>query len=115
MAVRGGSINSHLRIGRFFSPLIRAGHADFLLSLDPSETANNSHYLKRGGVTVENSTLPDGLGVKAWSGGRPKISDACSLKMWFYLDSQRHWMVFRSPLRRSGSTSARKPEPKCEA
>jgi indolepyruvate ferredoxin oxidoreductase beta subunit len=64
MAVRGGSINSHLRIGRFFSPLIRAGHADFLLSLDPSETANNSHYLKRGGVTVENSTLPDGLGIK---------------------------------------------------
>ncbi len=64
MAVRGGSINSHLRIGRFFSPLIRAGHADFLLSLDPSETANNSHYLKQEGVIVENSSLPDGLRIK---------------------------------------------------
>ncbi len=64
MAVRGGSINSHLRIGAFFSPLIRAGHADFLLSLDPSETANNSHYLKQEGVVVENSSLPDAPGVK---------------------------------------------------
>jgi indolepyruvate ferredoxin oxidoreductase, beta subunit len=64
MAVRGGSVNSHLRIGRFFSPLIRAGHADFLLSLDSSETANNSHYLKDKGIVVENSTVPDGLGVK---------------------------------------------------
>jgi indolepyruvate ferredoxin oxidoreductase beta subunit len=64
MAVRGGSINSHLRIGHFFSPLIRAGHANFLLSLDPSETANNSHYLKPDGVIVENSPMPDSPGVR---------------------------------------------------
>jgi len=64
MAVRGGSINSHLRMGDFLSPLIRAGHADFLLSLDPSETANNIHYLKPGGVIVENSALPDSPGVR---------------------------------------------------
>ncbi|MGB6068698.1 MAG: 2-oxoacid:acceptor oxidoreductase family protein [Desulfomonilaceae bacterium] len=64
MAVRGGSINSHLRIGPFFSPLIRAGHADLLLSLDPSETSNNSHYLKPEGLTVENSVSPDSPGVK---------------------------------------------------
>jgi len=59
MAVRGGSINSHLRIGPFFSSLIRQGHADFLLSLDPSETANNLHFLKPGGLVIENSPLPD--------------------------------------------------------
>ncbi len=64
MAVRGGSINSHLRIGRFFSSLIRAGHADFLLSLDPSETANNIHFLRPGGIIVENSSLSDGLGIR---------------------------------------------------
>jgi indolepyruvate ferredoxin oxidoreductase beta subunit len=58
MAVRGGSINSHLRIGTFFSPLIRQGHADYLLSLDPSETSNNRHFLKPGGLIVENSTAP---------------------------------------------------------
>jgi indolepyruvate ferredoxin oxidoreductase, beta subunit len=64
MAVRGGSINSHLRIGSFCSPLIRPGHADFLLSLDPSETANNNHYLKSSGLTVESSPLPGESGVK---------------------------------------------------
>ena len=64
MAVRGGSINSHLRIGPFCSPLIRQGHADFLLSLDAAETANNKHYLKPGGLIVENSPLADEPGVR---------------------------------------------------
>jgi len=58
MAVRGGSINSHLRIGAFLSPLIPIGDADFLISLDPSETANNIHYLEPRGLVVENSTMP---------------------------------------------------------
>jgi indolepyruvate ferredoxin oxidoreductase beta subunit len=64
MAVRGGSINSHLRIGEFFSPLTRHGHADFLLSLDKGETANNLHFLKPCGLIIENSTLPDESGIK---------------------------------------------------
>lgn len=64
MAVRGGSINSHLRIGRFYSPLIRHARADFLLSLDHSETSNNLHFLKPKGLVVENSALPDGQGIK---------------------------------------------------
>lgn len=58
MAVRGGSINSHLRIGVFASPLIPFGSADFLISLDPAETANNLHYLKPDGLVVENSVMP---------------------------------------------------------
>jgi indolepyruvate ferredoxin oxidoreductase beta subunit len=64
MAVRGGSINSHLRIGEFSSPLIRSGQADFLISLDATETANNEHYLKAGGLIVENSALDSELGIK---------------------------------------------------
>lgn len=64
MAVRGGSINSHLRIGSFYSPLIRQGHADFLLSLDPDETSNNRHYLKPNGIVVENSSQAEDSGVK---------------------------------------------------
>lgn len=63
MAVRGGSVNSHVRIGPFFSPLIRQGHADFLLSLDSSETANNIHFLKPDGLVVENSEAPSGSSV----------------------------------------------------
>ena len=58
MAVRGGSINSHVRIGSFFSSLVRPGQADFLVSLDPAETTNNAHYLKSDGILVENSTSP---------------------------------------------------------
>jgi indolepyruvate ferredoxin oxidoreductase beta subunit len=63
MAVRGGSINSHLRVGPFSSPLIRPGHADILVSLEPTETPNNIHFLKSGGMLVENSAQPseDGL------------------------------------------------------
>ncbi len=64
MAVRGGSINSHLRIGPFYSPLIREGHADVLVSLDPTETANNIHFLKPGGLTVENSPAPDDPSIR---------------------------------------------------
>lgn len=63
MAVRGGSINSHLRIGDFSSPLIRAGHADYLLSLDPSETRNNRHFLRPEGLIVENAPTPDEPGI----------------------------------------------------
>lgn len=63
MAVRGGSVNSHVRIGRFFSPLIRQGHADFLLSLDSSETSNNIHFLKPDGLVIENSEAPSDSSV----------------------------------------------------
>jgi len=64
MAVRGGSINSHLRIGRFFSPLVRQGRADLLVSLDRGETANNRHFLKSDGLVVENSALGDEPGIR---------------------------------------------------
>jgi indolepyruvate ferredoxin oxidoreductase beta subunit len=64
MAVRGGSINSHLRIGPFHSPLIRTHHADFILSLDASETSNNLHLLKPDGLIIENSTAPDEPGIR---------------------------------------------------
>ncbi len=64
MAVRGGSINSHLRIGDFSSPLIRAGHAHYLVSLDPSETRNNRHFLSGDGVIIENAPTPDEPGIR---------------------------------------------------
>jgi indolepyruvate ferredoxin oxidoreductase beta subunit len=63
MAVRGGSINSHLRIGSYNSPLVRQGHADFLVSLDDTETDNNRQYLKPDGVVIENSTEAGAPGI----------------------------------------------------
>ncbi len=55
MAVRGGSINSCLKIGDYKSSLVRWGKADFIISLDEDETENNRHYLKENGLILENS------------------------------------------------------------
>jgi indolepyruvate ferredoxin oxidoreductase beta subunit len=63
MAVRGGSINSHLKIGSFSSPLVRWGHADYLLSMDMLETGNNRQFLKEGGVVFENSPVASESGL----------------------------------------------------
>ncbi len=55
MAVRGGSINSCVKIGDYNSSLVRWGKADFLISLDENETGNNIHFLKPDGMIMENS------------------------------------------------------------
>lgn len=55
MAQRGGSVVSHLRIGDAQSSLIRAGAADFLLSMDESEAYRYLPYLKKGGKLFANA------------------------------------------------------------
>jgi len=55
MAQRGGSVVSHLRIGDARSSLIRAGAADFLLSMDESEAYRYLPYLKKGGKLFANA------------------------------------------------------------
>ena len=49
MAQRGGSVESQIRIGQKFGPLIAPGTADLLISFDLIETARMCHYLKKGG------------------------------------------------------------------
>jgi len=55
MAQRGGSVVSHLRIGEARSSLIRAGAADFLISMDESEAYRYLPYLKKGGKLFVNA------------------------------------------------------------
>lgn len=55
MAQRGGSVVSHLRIGDAKSSLIRAGAADFLISMDESETYRYLPYLRKGGKLFTNA------------------------------------------------------------
>lgn len=55
MAQRGGSVVSHLRIGDTKSSLIRAGAADFLISMDESEAYRYLPYLKKGGKLFANA------------------------------------------------------------
>jgi len=57
MAQRGGSVESHIRIGGQFGPLIVPGQADLLISFDLLEALRYSHYLKKGGMLVVNRHL----------------------------------------------------------
>ena len=56
MAVRGGSVVSHIKIGNFNSPVIRSGQADIVFALSESEIAAYGHYLKNKGSAFINST-----------------------------------------------------------
>ncbi|MFH0966650.1 MAG: indolepyruvate oxidoreductase subunit beta [Methanobacteriota archaeon] len=49
MAQRGGSVESQIRIGQDYGPLIVPGTADLIISFDLMEAARSSHYLKKNG------------------------------------------------------------------
>ncbi len=52
MAMRGGSVASHIKIGDYHSPLIRAGQGDILIALTESEIPLCMHLLKKEGRQV---------------------------------------------------------------
>jgi len=60
MAMRGGSVVSHVKVGDFRSPLIRSGAADVLLALDSAYADGHLHFLKEGGVIFLNSSAEKG-------------------------------------------------------
>ena len=49
MAQRGGSVESQIRIGQEYGPLIAPGTVDLIISFDLMEAARYCHYLKEGG------------------------------------------------------------------
>jgi indolepyruvate ferredoxin oxidoreductase beta subunit len=57
MAQRGGSVESHVRIGSEYSPLIPAGKADLILAFELLEALRYRHYLKEGGTILANDYL----------------------------------------------------------
>jgi indolepyruvate ferredoxin oxidoreductase beta subunit len=57
MAQRGGSVESHIRIGGVHGPLIPPGQADLLISFDLLEALRYSHYLKHNGLLVTNRCM----------------------------------------------------------
>lgn len=57
MAQRGGSVESHIRIGGEHGPLIPPGQADLLISFDLLEALRYSHYLKKDGVLITNKRM----------------------------------------------------------
>ena len=53
MAQRGGSVESHVRIGKeVFSPIIESGQVDYLLSFDKGEHERMSELLKKDGTDL---------------------------------------------------------------
>ena len=47
MAQRGGSVTSHIRIGK-------EAYADIILAFEPAEAVRNLAYLKKGGIVIAN-------------------------------------------------------------
>jgi indolepyruvate ferredoxin oxidoreductase beta subunit len=56
MAQRGGSVFSHLRLGKGTnSPLIGRGEVDLIIGFEPGETVRQLPFLKKGGTVVVSS------------------------------------------------------------
>ena len=75
MAQRGGSVTSHVRMGRdIASPLISFGRADVVLALEPGEALRAVDFLKPGGtfIVCDRPIIPsvkgdyDGAVAAAW-------------------------------------------------
>jgi indolepyruvate ferredoxin oxidoreductase, beta subunit len=54
MALRGGSVITHLKVGPYRSPLIPRESADVVIGMDEDEANNNIHFLKEGGLLIIN-------------------------------------------------------------
>lgn len=65
MAQRGGTVISHLKVGEFHSPLIRAGQADGLLALKAENLPQHMAFLKPSGWAVVNSAANALPGIPA--------------------------------------------------
>jgi len=58
MAQRGGSVTSHVRIGKnAYSPLIPTGAADIIIAFEAAEAVRNIAFLKKGGTVVVNKRI----------------------------------------------------------
>jgi len=73
MAQRGGSVVSHVRIGKnVSSPMIPDGKADVIIAFEPGEAVRNLHYLKKDGIVIvcdkELRPVTDSLGDSQYNG-----------------------------------------------
>jgi indolepyruvate ferredoxin oxidoreductase beta subunit len=62
MSQRGGSVQSHVKIGGSESPLVRRATADALIAFDRTEAMRNLTFVRSGGSVYVNSA--DGLDQK---------------------------------------------------
>ena len=56
MAQKGGSVFSHLRVGKgMMTPMIAKGTADIIIAFEPAEAVRMLPFLKEGGKVIVNS------------------------------------------------------------
>ena len=78
MAQRGGSVTSHVRLGsKVWSPIIRDGDVDLMLSFEKLEAARWGHYLHEGSVAIVNDYMQPPLSCGYVSWPRPQDSGGC--------------------------------------
>jgi len=84
MAQRGGSVISHVRIGkRVWSPLIKEGEVDIIVSLEKLEVARWSHYLRPGAIVIVNNQVVPPLSVNLGNERYPSDGEITNiLKRW---------------------------------
>lgn len=57
MAMRGGSVASHIRIGNYESPLIPSGSGDIMLAANEHEAPFNMHLMKKEALIFINASV----------------------------------------------------------
>jgi len=76
MAQRGGSVTSHLRIGKkVWSPLISPREADILLAFEKLEAARWVNYVKPGGIVIINDLAIPPLSISLGTQKYPADGD----------------------------------------
>lgn len=73
-AQRGGAVASHVRIGNIYGPLVRKGHADIVLALEPLEGLRiGVDYLAPSGITILNTVPESPVDVKVGAVAYPPL------------------------------------------
>jgi indolepyruvate ferredoxin oxidoreductase beta subunit len=79
MAQRGGSVQSHIRMGEgVHSPMIPNGGCDVILSLEPSEAVRVPEYLGPGATAIINTSPVYPIPVMLGEAKYPATSDIVS-------------------------------------
>lgn len=77
MAQRGGSVVSHVRIGKNIkAPMIPEGEADVIIAFEPGEAVRNLTYLKNDGTIIVNtkSVMPTTASLGMHYDGKEMLS-----------------------------------------
>ena len=84
MAQRGGSVISHVRIGQqVWSPLIKEGEVDIIVTFEKLEAARWSHYLRPGAIAIVNNQVVPPLSVNLGNERYPSDEEITNiLKRW---------------------------------